>query len=123
MGDASVGWGTVALTGVLTLIGLLGDLALGYWGARRFGASWKGAVGALLGALIGSFPPLLWLIAGPIIGAVLGALVAGRLARRRQSRLRRPAGCGARLRAEVRPERVRCGTVLRELTLLRSPQS
>lgn len=80
MGDASVGWKIVAFTGALTLIGLLGDLFLGIWGARRFGASWKGALGALLGACIGFFlpPPLFWLIVGPVVGAVIGELAAGR---------------------------------------------
>ncbi len=80
MGDASVGWEVVILTGILTGLGLLGDVILGYWGAKKFGATWKGAVGALLGACLGFFipPPLFWLIAGPIIGAVLGELLAGR---------------------------------------------
>lgn len=78
--DDSVSWKIVILSGILTLIGLLGDLVLGMWGARKFGASWKGAVGALLGAFIGFFlpPPLFWLIVGPILGAVIGELAAGR---------------------------------------------
>jgi len=80
MGDASVAWKIVILTGVLTLIGQLADIVMGVWGARRFGASWKGTLGALLGALVGFFlpPPLFWLIVGPVIGAVIGELVAGR---------------------------------------------
>jgi uncharacterized protein YqgC (DUF456 family) len=80
LGEASVGWDIVAITGVITLFGQLGDLILGIWGARRFGASWKGAVGALIGALIGFFlpPPLFWLIVGPVVGAILGELYAGR---------------------------------------------
>lgn len=80
MGDASVGWKVVGFTGALTLIGLIGDLFLGIWGARKFGATWKGAAGACLGALIGFFlpPPIFWLIVGPIIGAVIGELAAGR---------------------------------------------
>ena len=80
LGDASVSWQIVLITGVLTLIGQTGDLVLGIWGARKFGASWKGAVGALLGACIGFFvpPPLFWLIVGPIIGAVVGEVYAGR---------------------------------------------
>jgi uncharacterized protein YqgC (DUF456 family) len=78
--DDSVAWKIVILSGILTLIGLLGDFVLGIWGARKFGASWKGAVGALLGAFIGFFlpPPLFWLIVGPILGAVIGELAAGR---------------------------------------------
>jgi uncharacterized protein YqgC (DUF456 family) len=80
MGDASVAWKIVLITGVLTLIGQLADLVMGIWGARKFGATWKGAVGALLGAVIGFFipPPLFWLIVGPVIGAIIGELAAGR---------------------------------------------
>lgn len=80
MTDASVSWKLVWITGGITLFSLLADLAFGYWGAKRFGASWKGAVGALVGACIGLFlpPPILWLILGPIIGAIVGELIAGR---------------------------------------------
>ena len=80
MGDASVAWEIVITTGIITLIGQLADFVLGVWGARKFGASWKGAVGALLGAFVGLFlpPPLFWLIVGPVIGAIIGELLAGR---------------------------------------------
>ena len=80
MGDESVGWGIIVVTGILTIIGLIGDLLLGYWGARKFGATWKGAVGAILGAGLGFLlpPPLVWLILGSIVGAIVGELAAGR---------------------------------------------
>jgi uncharacterized protein YqgC (DUF456 family) len=78
--EGSVTWKIVIIAGVLTLIGQFADFVLGVWGARRFGASWKGAVGAFVGAFIGFFipPPLFWLIVGPIVGAVIGELAAGR---------------------------------------------
>lgn len=78
--DDSVTWKIVIIGGVLTLFGQLADFVMGVWGARRFGASWKGAVGAFVGAFIGFFipPPLFWLIVGPIVGAVIGELAAGR---------------------------------------------
>ena len=78
--DASVTWKIVILTGILTLFGQIVDFLMGIWGARKFGASWKGAVGALVGAFVGFFvpPPLFWLIVGPIAGAVVGELAAGR---------------------------------------------
>ncbi|MGJ8649271.1 MAG: DUF456 domain-containing protein [Opitutaceae bacterium] len=78
--DASVTWKIVILTGIITCIGLLADFVMGVWGARRFGASWKGAAGAFIGAFVGFFipPPLFWLIVGPVIGAIIGEMVAGR---------------------------------------------
>lgn len=78
--DGSVTWQIVIVTCVLMLIGQVADFFMGVWGARRFGASWKGALGAFAGALIGLFipPPLFWLIVGPIAGAIIGELIAGR---------------------------------------------
>ena len=78
--EASVSWKIVIIAGVLTLLGQLADFVMGVWGARKFGASWKGAVGAFSGAFVGFFipPPLFWLIVGPILGAVIGELAAGR---------------------------------------------
>ena len=78
--ENSVTWKIVIIAGVLMLIGQVADFVLSAWGARKFGASWKGAVGALIGAFIGFFvpPPLFWLILGPILGAVVGELASGR---------------------------------------------
>lgn len=78
--EDSVTWKIVILTGIITIIGQLADFFMGIWGARKFGATWKGAIGAFVGALIGFFipPPLFWLIVGPIIGAIVGELAAGR---------------------------------------------
>ena len=78
--EDSVTWKIVIIAGVLMLIGQVAEFVLSAWGARKFGASWKGAVGALIGAFIGFFipPPLFWLILGPILGAVVGELAAGR---------------------------------------------
>ncbi len=80
MGDLSVSWKLVIITGILTALVQVIDFFLGVFGARYFGATWKGMLGAFLGALIGFFvpPPLFWLIFGPIIGAILGELAAGR---------------------------------------------
>jgi uncharacterized protein YqgC (DUF456 family) len=78
--EESITWKIVILSGVLTLFGQVADFVMGVWGARKFGASWKGAVGAFVGAFIGFLipPPLFWLIVGPILGAVIGELAAGR---------------------------------------------
>jgi uncharacterized protein YqgC (DUF456 family) len=80
LGEASVSWLLVCTTGFLTLSALLADCLLGLWGAKRFGASKNGLIGALIGAIIGLFipPPLLWLILGPLLGAIVGELTAGK---------------------------------------------
>lgn len=80
LGDDSISWYLVAVTGMLTLLAQAADLYMGVWGARRFGASWRGVCGAIAGAIIGLFipPPILWIIIGPFIGAIIGELSMGR---------------------------------------------
>jgi hypothetical protein len=76
------GPGTVFLGVALaaTLATLVLDVFLSILGARRYGATWRGALGALFGAVVGLFlpPPLLWIFIGPVVGAILGELLGGR---------------------------------------------
>lgn len=76
----SISWTFVLLTGGLTVFAQVLDYLCTYWGAKKFGGSWRGGIGALLGALIGPFvlTPLIGLILGPVIGAVLGEISAGK---------------------------------------------
>ena len=53
LGEASVSWLLVCTTGFITLTALLADGLLGLWGAKRFGASKNGLIGALIGTIIG----------------------------------------------------------------------
>ncbi len=78
--DASVSWTFVIVSGLLVILGHAAEWAAGFWGARRFGSTWRGALGATLGGVFGIFiPPFpLFLILGPIIGATVGELVAGK---------------------------------------------
>lgn len=73
-------WTFIFINGLLALIAQILDFVMSYYGARKFGATWRGGVGALLGAIIGPFvmTPLLGIILGPVIGAVIGELTARR---------------------------------------------
>lgn len=82
-----VGVGTLAVAGALALLALVFDFVSSWWGAAKFGATWRGGVGALVGAIAGPiiFSPiggipgmLLGLIVGPIVGAVAGEFLSGR---------------------------------------------
>lgn len=68
----------------LTLAVLIAAEAADYlgraWGARRFGASRAGALGAVLGSLAGLFFLPLGLFVGPFLGAVIAELLSGRSA-------------------------------------------
>lgn len=80
LGDASIGWSWVIAAGFLALLAQAADWACTWWGAKRFGASWRGAVGALLGVFVAFVlpPPMFWIFFGPIIGAIVGELTAKR---------------------------------------------
>ena len=72
VGDASVGWGFVGLAAGLVVLSMVVDYLATLWGARRFGASWQGAIGALVGGIVGAvFFSLPGIILGPIVGAIV----------------------------------------------------
>jgi len=62
----------------LTVISVLFDFLAGMFGANKFGATWRGAVGAMLGGLAGLFFGLPGIILGPFIGATLFELLGDR---------------------------------------------
>ena len=60
----------VVLAG-LTAVSVLLDYLATVLGAKKLGATWRGAVGAVLGGLIGLFFSLPGMILGPFLGATL----------------------------------------------------
>lgn len=82
LGPESVSWTFFWFATAMTIAAQVIDLALGYWGARRFGASWQGAVGGIVGGIVG----LLFLnIPGLFIGSIAGVM-AVEIARRKTLR-------------------------------------
>lgn len=83
-GDQSISWSLFAFITVLAIVTQLIDWFFTYWGARKFGGSWRGGVGAILGLFIGPFifTPLIGIIIGPIVGAIIGELLGGQHLRR-----------------------------------------
>lgn len=63
---------------VLTLVSIAFDFLAGMFGANKFGATWRGALGAVLGGLGGLFFGLPGIIAGPFVGATLFELFGDR---------------------------------------------
>jgi uncharacterized protein len=76
--EKSIGWRTIAILVLLTLATHALDFLSGYFGAKYFGATRWGMLGAILGALIGIFFGIAGLFIGPVIGAVLGEFIAGK---------------------------------------------
>lgn len=73
-----VGTGTLVALGVMAALTYAVDFAATAFGAKRFGASRRGIVGAAIGALLGLFLGVLGVLIGPFVGAVVGELSARR---------------------------------------------
>lgn len=82
-------WPTVVVVGILSLIGGIGQYFISGYGAKKFGATKWGAVGAFVGFIVGGivFPPL-----GCLIGAFVGAVAVELYLKR--DKLRRKGGDG-----------------------------
>jgi uncharacterized protein YqgC (DUF456 family) len=76
--ERSIGWRTIVVLVLLTLVSYALDFLSGYFGAKYFGATRWGMLGALLGALIGIVFGIVGLFVGPVIGAVAGEFIAGK---------------------------------------------
>jgi len=70
-------WVLVILT-LLTLLSVVMDYIASVYGAKKLGATWRGAVGAVVGGLIGIFFSFPGILVGPFVGAVLFELAGGR---------------------------------------------
>jgi len=77
-GEASVSNLFLALLVILTGLSLLLDFAASALGAKKFGATRWGMVGAVLGGIIGLFFALPGIILGPFVGAVVFEMWGGK---------------------------------------------
>ena len=76
--DKSIGWRTIVILVLLTLATYALDVFAGYFGAKYFGATKWGTLGAIVGAFIGLFFGIVGLLAGPVLGAIAGEFIAGK---------------------------------------------
>jgi uncharacterized protein YqgC (DUF456 family) len=77
-GAFGAGWVVMTILAVLTVVSLALDYLASIYGAKRLGASWRGAVGAVVGGLIGLFFSFPGIIIGPFLGALIFEMVGGR---------------------------------------------
>jgi hypothetical protein len=73
-----VGFWSLAVLALMTLLAYGVDFAATAFGARRFGATPRAMIGAALGTFAGLFFGIIGILLGPFIGAVLGELTRHR---------------------------------------------
>ena len=71
-----VGFWTIAILALLALLTYGVDFWATMFGAKRFGASRRAVIGAIIGCVAGIFLGFPGVIFGPFIGAVVGELLA-----------------------------------------------
>ncbi len=76
--EKSIGWSTIIVLVLLTLATYAVDILAGYFGAKYFGATKWGTVGAIVGAMVGLLFGIVGLFIGPVIGAIAGEFIAGK---------------------------------------------
>ena len=77
-GFQKVGWFTLAILAILTILSFVVDFFASAMGAKRVGASWAALFCAAVGAIVGLFFGLPGFILGPFVGAVAGEYAARR---------------------------------------------
>jgi uncharacterized protein YqgC (DUF456 family) len=74
---STMGWTTIGIFAVLTIVAQLVDFLASAFGARYAGAGVRAFWGATIGAIVGIFFGLVGIILGPFLGAVIGELSGG----------------------------------------------
>jgi uncharacterized protein len=77
-GEASANLFVLLVLLFLTVLSYVLEYAAQILGAKKLGATWKGAVGAVIGGLVGLFFSIPGILLGPFIGATLFELLGGR---------------------------------------------
>ncbi len=82
-GFESVTTDIVIFTGIIALVGTIIDFVASAVGAKAYGSSWRGMVGALIGGVIGM---LVFSVIGLLVGSTIGAFGAEYVTHRDQGR-------------------------------------
>lgn len=81
--EAPISWTFAIVALALSVLAQALDFILSWYGARRFGATRWGAVGAFVGVFVGAFipPQILWIFLAPVLFAFAFEYVGGASAR------------------------------------------
>lgn len=77
--DFPVSWGLSVASLVVAVLAQLVDFVATWLGAKKFGATWRGVLGAFVGVIAGMFipPPLFWIFVAPLVFALLFEWIGG----------------------------------------------
>jgi len=89
-GDASINNFFLVVLVLLTALSLVLDFIASTLGAKKFGATWRGMWGAVIGGIIGLFFSLPGIILGPFLGAMIFEMLGGK-----EFKVAAKAGAGA----------------------------
>jgi len=89
-GEASISNLLLVVLVMLTGLSLLLDFVASVLGAKKFGATWRGMTGAIIGGMVGLFFNLPGIILGPFLGAMILEMTGGK-----ELKLAAKAGAGA----------------------------
>jgi hypothetical protein len=76
--ENGLGWFAIGILVVLTAMSYALDFFAGLIGAKRFGATRWGVIGAVVGGIAGIFTGFITLLVLPIVGAVIGEMIGGK---------------------------------------------
>ena len=76
--EQGMNWWVIGVLVLLTAITYAIDFAATYVGAKYFGATRWGVMGAVVGGIIGIFTGFVTLLVLPIVGAIVGELIGGK---------------------------------------------
>ena len=89
-GEASISNLFLVVLALLTGLSLLLDFIASVLGAKKFGATWRGMTGAIIGGIVGLFFNLPGIILGPFLGAMILEMTGGK-----EFKVAAKAGAGA----------------------------
>jgi len=67
------GWTFLITSAALTALAQVADFLFTYFGAKKFGASWRGILGSMIGVFVGLFipPQIIWIFLCPALFAMI----------------------------------------------------
>lgn len=75
----TISWWLVGFGIVVAVLSQFIDIIATWIGAKKFGATWRGTLGAFVGVFVGIFlpPPIIWIFIAPLVCALVFELLGG----------------------------------------------